>query len=133
MERMQFNAKHNSNEKGIDMAYKTQGIISRIQWTQEDTRKPGNPPANVLSFTLDPVAPYLFEETEDGKTKKSILFVNGPFVEKKSSAETEFVATFGDPSMSFAALILLKQNRTIVELVASATTNPIAVEKLTIY
>ena len=101
------------------MTYRTQGTIATIKWRKDNRDGTDNPDSDSLSFTLDPIAPYLFEENDGGKTKKFLLLVEAKartVLKKKDATKTDFIADFREPSMSFAALLLLKQNRSKVEI-----------------
>lgn len=94
------------------MTYKTIGTIATINWKKTSGK-------GTLSFTLDPVAPYLFEvKTGDATTKNLLLATGKNSFQKKCAETTEFISDFDNPSTSFAALILLKQNRTVVEIIS---------------
>lgn len=107
------------------MAYQTQGVIAEIRLKKESGKY-------VLSFILDPTPPYAFETNQDGKTVKAILLENGSQYEKRQPKDTEFKADFDDPSMSFAALLLLKQNRTKVSVETSSAVSPFQLTKINI-
>ena len=96
------------------MCYKTSGTVSSVKWTKDSS----DPSKSILSFKIEPVSPYAFERKNKDDTEKFVLWDSEdstkPIV--KVPATAEYVANFGDPSMSFAALLLLKQNRTKIEL-----------------
>lgn len=103
------------------MAYKTTGTIATVRWKRKDSVSPGEPKADTLTFTLDPVAPYVFEEKVGDKVTKSILLDKGTDIKKQTAEEAEFTADGNDPSMNFAALLLLKLNRTKIEITTNDT------------
>ncbi len=113
------------------MAYKTQGVIADIR-LKKKTDESENTSSYTLSFTLDPTPPYAFETTQDGKNVKAILLENGSTFEKKLPKETEFEADFNGPSMSLAALLLMKQNRTKICVETSSTVSPYHLTKIEI-
>ena len=96
------------------MNYKTSGTVSSVKWTKDSS----DPSKSILSFKIEPVSPYAFERKNKADTEKFVLWdvddSTTPIV--KVPVTTEYVATFGDSSLSFAALLLLKQNRTKIEL-----------------
>ena len=94
------------------MTYKTAGTIATINWKKSSGK-------GTLSFTIDPVTPYLFEEKIGDKTIKNLLLDAGKdSVHKRDAKTTVFISAFGHPSAFFATLLLLKQNRTVVEIIS---------------
>ena len=103
------------------MAYKTAGTIATVRWKRKDSSSPGVPKEDTLTFTLDPVAPYVFEEKVGDKVTKSILLDEGNDIKKLTAEEAEFTGNGNDPSMNYAALLLLKLNRTKIEITTNDT------------
>ena len=88
---------------------------------------------NEVSFTLEPAVPYMFEKkTDDGKTKKFLLFVDDlktPREAKIYDDEQEFSA----PSKcDFSAMLIARANRLKVRVTADLDSAPISVEKLAV-
>lgn len=94
------------------MPYKTAGTIATINWKKSSGK-------GTLSFTIDPATPYLFEEKIGDKVIKNLLLAEDKdSFHKRDAKTTVFISAFGNPSASFAALLLLKQNRTVVEIIS---------------
>lgn len=80
-----------------------------------------------VTFTLEPVAPYIFEKKEDGgKTKKLLLFVDNP--KKPDNAKIvgdKEEAWFIIPSKKcdLSAMLIAKANRLKVIVVAKLCSN----------
>ena len=104
------------------MSYKTSGTVSSVKWTKDSS----DPSKSILSFKIEPVSPYAFERKNKADTEKFVLWDTEdskmPMV--KVPVTAEYIATFGDSSMSFAALLLLKQNRTKIELECETPSPP---------
>lgn len=113
----------------------TKGIVSSVQWTKQGSSGGGKPEKDTLSFTIDPTAPFSFEKQNGGKTEKYVLFAD--YDEKnferaeKIATDTDFVIDTTDPSASFSALLLLKQNRTKVSIQLTDSAS-LSVQKLDI-
>lgn len=113
------------------MSYKTSGTVSSVKWTKDSS----DPSKSILSFKIEPVSPYAFERKNKADTEKCVLWDSEdstkPIVKVPATAECK--VTFGDSSTSFAALLLLKQNRTKIVLEAKDPTgSPIIIESLSV-
>lgn len=114
------------------MSYKTSGTVSSVKWTKAGTNGAGNPSKDTLTFRIEPVSPYAFEQKNGDKMERYVLWENGMNL-SKISASTEYEAVLGNPPMSFDTLLLLKQNRTKIVLEISAPTgSPITIESLSV-
>lgn len=104
-------------------AYQCEGFIKEVKVEKES-----------VAFTLEPVAPYLFEKKEeDGKVKKLLLFVDNP--EKPDRAkiigdkkETWFSAPVEKGDMS--AILIAKANRLKVRVKSNLKPALFSVEEL---
>lgn len=126
---------HNKTNKETSNMLHTKGIVSSVQWTKQGSSGGGKPEKDTLSFTIDPTAPFSFEKQNGGKTEKYVLFAD--YDEKnferaeKIATDTDFVVDTTDPSASFSALLLLKQNRTKVSIQLTDSAS-LSVQKLDI-
>ena len=97
------------NEEEIygEATYYAEALIKEVMATTDDK----------VSFTLEPVAPYIFEKKKgDGSTERCLLFVD----DAKNSDMAKIVKTnqsFGAPEpVDFHSLIVAKANRLRVRL-----------------
>ena len=91
--------------------------------------------AGEVTFTLDPVAPYLFEKKEDdGKTKRFLLFVDdGRSPSVAQILEGDKGPRFSAPKgCSFSAVLIAKANHMKVRVKSSLSEASIPVEELTV-
>lgn len=114
--------------------YQCEGFIKEIQITKEG-----------VTFTLEPVAPYLFEKkSEDGKTKKLLLLVGDskkPKVAKTNNAKiNEAKILDGDENPKFStsngcclsAILIAKANHLRVRIKLNLQLSTIQVETITV-
>ena len=87
--------------------YQCEGYIKEVKITKDD-----------VIFTLEPTAPYLFEnKKDDGSTERCLLFVDNdknPSAAKIITAGYEFVAP---KPADFHSLIIAKANRLKVRII----------------
>ena len=114
-----FSTRTTTTRKIKTMSYTTIGTISSLKWT-----------ASSLTFNIDPIQPYAFEESD---TKEKFVLWNEKTNIVKVRTTIKFEAKLGEPTMSFTALLLLKQNRTRVELACDdPTKDPIPISSLSV-
>ena len=88
------------------MTYKTEGIVKTVEIN-----------ATGVEFTIQPVAPYSFDEPKENEIKKSLLFVavadSSSFRSAEVvSGETKFKFDFGAKQpANLASFFILIQNR----------------------
>lgn len=85
------------------------------------------------SFTLEPAAPYVFEnKADDGKVKRCLLFIDGP----KNPADAKVLdcdSKFVPPKpYDLSTLLIAKANRLKVRVKVSFQTTPIPVNEFVV-
>jgi len=116
--------KHEQHNPSNQASYFCEGFVKEVTAPNDDGK---------VVFKLEPATPFLFEKkTDDGKTKKLLLFVDDAKTPNAAKIYEEDQEFFAPSKCDFCSMLIAKANRLKIRVTSNLAPTPFSVEELTV-